>query len=167
MNKASVIPVTTVALVLLVAGATALLMSRVSLPIAFPCPSNPRLGVWRPERLHVLRGCVWFSGTVMGEDRKADGDLHVLLRPESNSARFLDSGDRAEGGMVVEIMPGQTLPTPSMGERLAVFGTWVYDRNHRWNEIHPVWGIVYGRTGTSRHSLPPATPRYSPPPPKS
>ena len=44
---------------------------------------------------------------------------------------------------MTEIMPSQHLPVPTLGEPVAVFGTWVYDRNHGWNEIHPIWVIRY------------------------
>ena len=76
-------------------------------------------------------------------------------------AQFLNAGNQQAGGMVVEIMPGQTLPAPSVGEHIQVFGTWVLDTNNGWNEIHPVWGIKYLDTGSSAYSLPPVTPRYS------
>jgi hypothetical protein len=44
---------------------------------------------------------------------------------------------------VTEILPGQSLPVPAVGEGVAVFGTWVNDKNHGWNEIHPIWAIRY------------------------
>jgi hypothetical protein len=81
---------------------------------------------------------LWFSDAVSAEDAKMDGDLHVLLVPDRASARFRDKGNRQSGGMVVEIMAGQKLPPPSVGERIAVFRSWVYDTNHHWSEIHLV-----------------------------
>jgi hypothetical protein len=57
-------------------------------------------------------------------------------------------------------MPGQSLPIPSPGERVAVFGTWVLDTDHGWNEIHPIWVIRYLDRGTFVHDRPPDPPRY-------
>ena len=59
-------------------------------------------------------------------------------------------------------MPGQALPVPAVGERVAVFGTWVLDTDHGWDEIHPIWAIRYLSRGLLVHRLPPETPRYPP-----
>ncbi len=119
------------------------------------------MGVYKPNRLNTLKECVWFSGTVAEEDTRDDGDLHLLLSPDSGYAKYLNSGNQQAGGMVIEIMPGQNLPAPAVGEHVDVFGTWVNDTNNGWNEIHPVWGIRYLDAGSSAYSLPPTTPEYN------
>ena len=95
---------------------------------------------------------------------ETDGDVHVLIRPDPGYRRFLNVGNYKyqHRALVVEIMPGQSLPTPPAGERMAVFGTWVNDTDHDWREIHPVWAIRYLSIGLFRYSLPPRTPRYDP-----
>ena len=130
-------------------------------PAKFACPSDANLGVYQSNRLNTLKECAWFAGTVATVDTRSDGDLHMLLAPDQGYAQFLNAGNQQAGGMVVEIMPGQTLPAPSVGEHIQVFGTWVLDTNNGWNEIHPVWGIKYLDTGSSAYSLPPVTPQYS------
>jgi len=59
-------------------------------------------------------------------------------------------------------MKGQDLPLPFVGERVAVFGTWVLDTQHGWNEIHPVWAIHYLHSGRLVRKLPPNPPLYNP-----
>ncbi len=63
-------------------------------------------------------------------------------------------------GMIVEIVPGQSLPAPNVGAHIAVFGTWVLDEHNGWNEIHPVWAIDYPDRGTTSEAMPPASPIY-------
>ncbi|MFL5767438.1 MAG: excalibur calcium-binding domain-containing protein, partial [Actinomycetota bacterium] len=73
-----------------------------------------------------------------------------------------DNDTEQGGALVTEVMPGQHLPIPSTGEHVAVFGTWVLDTDHGWNEIHPIWAIRYLDRGTTVHRLPPVPPRYDP-----
>jgi hypothetical protein len=118
--------------------------------------------VYDPIRLEVLGACRWFRGTVTDVRPEEDGDHHVNVRPAPGYRRFLTRGNYAaqDGALVTEIMPGQHLPLPEVGERVGVFGTWVYDRNHGWNQIHPIWAIVYVDRGIRRVSIPPREPVY-------
>lgn len=128
------------------------------------CPSHPRLGVYRPERLRILGTCVWARGDVLSVLCMDDGDVHVGLFPDRPSRHLINDRNRTEqlGQLVVEIMPGQRLPLPQVGEHLAMFGTWVLDTDHGWNEIHPVWAIRYLDRGFTRLRLPPRRPLYEP-----
>jgi hypothetical protein len=126
------------------------------------CPGNPLLGVYDPSRLEVRQQCATFQGVVTDVGHRSDGDLHVDVRPDSGYEDFLNDGNRKDqgGALVVEIMPGQSLPAPTPGEHLAIFGTWVHDTHNDWNEIHPVWSIDYLDRGTTSTSLPPKVPEY-------
>jgi hypothetical protein len=128
--------------------------------VRFSCPSAPKLGVYSPGRLKVISPCRWIRGTVKEVERRHDGDLHLLLRADSGYVRFLNVTNVNQGGLVVEIMPGQHLPRPVVGERVAVLGTWVYDTHNDWNEIHPVWGMRYLDRHTTAFDLPPKHPLY-------
>ena len=135
-------------------------------PVTLPkwaCPGEGKLGVYKPHRLQILKECVWYVGIVAESDTRSDGDLHLAFRPDAGFERFLNAGntDPKVAGLVVEIMPGQKLPSPAVGEHIAVFGTWVLDTHNDWNEIHPVWGVVYLDRRTSAYSLPPKTPLYT------
>ncbi len=145
---------------------------RISLTVARPvlfssginCPKGSLLGIYHPYRLEVLWPCSWFVGTVVAIRSEADGDRHVDIAPRPGYGKFLDAGDREHqsGGLLVEIVKGQALPLPDVGEHISVFGTWVYDTDHGWNEIHPIWAIKYLDTGRLVRSLPPNPPLYDP-----
>ena len=90
-----------------------------------------------------------FNGTVEAVTPQNDGDDHIDIVPDKGYEKFLDQGDYAQqrGALLAEIVKGQRLPIPSVSERISVFGTWVLDTNHGWNEIHPIWAIKYLDTG--------------------
>lgn len=133
-------------------------------PAGLKCPSSPLRGVYHAYRLHVLATCRWFVGTVVAVRSEDDGDHHVDIAPDHGYAKYLNGADsqRQHGGLLIEIMPGQHLPLPVVGEHVSVFGTWVYDSDHGWNEFHPVWAIKYLDSGRTVYALPPITPRYHP-----
>ena len=126
----------------------------------FDCPGDPLRGVYSPHRLNVLGECRWFYGTVVESDRRSDGDMHLLIAPDDGYSQFLNVQNVNEGGLVIEIVPGQNLQTPEDNEHVAVFGTWVFDTHNGWNELHPVWGIRYLDRGSSAFALPPKEPLY-------
>ncbi len=131
-------------------------------PTTISCPpGDPLQGVYSPKRLSVLGTCQWFQGTVTVVDVRSDGDFHVLMKPDSKSAAMLNVANVNAGGMVVEIVPGQTLPHPAVGDHLAVLGTYVLDTHNAWNEIHPVWAIKDLATGVLSQGLPPVPPQYT------
>jgi hypothetical protein len=128
------------------------------------CPSPALRGVYHQYRLQVLGTCRTYRGVVIAVRPEEDGDYHVVVRPDPGFGRFLNQDNRTEqhGGLVTEIMPGQRLGVPFVGEHVEEFGTWVLDLDHGWQEIHPIWSITYLDTGTRMFSLPPVPPRYIP-----
>ena len=105
-----------------------------------PCPAgNPLRGVYHPWRLQVLGTCVVYAGIVRGAKLEEDGDHHLYVVPDPADRRYLDARSRSYGDLVVEIMPGQQLPIPPAGANVTFVGTWVFDTEHDWNKIHPVW----------------------------
>lgn len=124
-----------------------------------PCPADdPLAGVYHPTRLRVLGTCVTYSGTVRDFRPESDGDYHVYVVPGRGMERFLDDKSRQYGDLVVELLPGQRLPLPRPGQRVTFIGTWDYDTQHGWNEIHPVWAERIA--GRLRVAPPPVPPRY-------
>jgi hypothetical protein len=115
-----------------------------------PCsaPQDVLAGVYHPYRLQVLSSCRSVSGTVVGIRHEQDGDLHIDL--DTNGALTNAVNGAAQGGaLVVEFMArdGGHLPAPGLGARIALTGAWVLDRDHGWNELHPVWSeTLNGRT---------------------
>lgn len=109
-----------------------------------PAPADAHLdSVYHNYRLQVLHTNQEFTGTVTAVRSEADGDTHVEVTPDPAYAALAYTG---QNYVVVEPMPGQSIPTPSVGDHIHVVGTHVYDTNHAHNEIHPVlsWnGLSY------------------------
>lgn len=116
-------------------------------------PGRPVLGgVYHPARLHVLAGCRRATGTVRVVRHEEDGDLHVLVDLDPASRRLIAGGRSEEGALTVEFMPrdGGHLPEPRTGSQITLTGAWVFDSQHGWNELHPVWTVRLG--GGATHS---------------
>ena len=83
-----------------------------------------------------------------------------MLRPASAAyRRFLDSVDVSEqhGSLVSEIMPGQDLAVPAVGEPVAMFGTWVLDTDHGWPYHNGADYECYGGGGNGPYTQPGVT----------
>ncbi|HEX9374784.1 MAG TPA: hypothetical protein VGB19_00855 [Actinomycetota bacterium] len=124
-----------------------------------PCPAgDPLRGVYHPDRLRVLGTCVTYRGVVRDFKHESDGDYHLYVIPALGMDHFLDPRSEGYGDLVVELLPGQALPLPQPGQRVTLVGTWAYDTDHDWNELHPVWAeTIRGRIHTG---LPPVPPEY-------
>lgn len=114
------------------------------------CPpaDQAMVGVWGQGRLGMLNGCQNASGTVVKAEHEPDGDLdlYIDLDPTydqlGGSATELGNLHKwGPGDVIVEFMPrdGGHFPAPSEGDHVDLTGAWVADRNHGYNEIHPVW----------------------------
>lgn len=57
-----------------------------------------------------------------------DGDYHVIIRNSEGMA------------LVTEFIPEITLPLPTVGNRIKIWGVVRFDILHNWWEIHPVIG---------------------------
>ena len=117
---------------------------------ALSCPARPLLGVYAPDRLAVLKACTWVVGRVTSVSLQNDGDQRVVVVGSDGVRR------------VVEIILGQHLPVPGVGEHVAALGTLVRDRKAGWRGLQPAWAIDYLDRGRVIRSLPPASPLYKP-----
>jgi len=129
-------------------------------PISACRPGDPLAGVWSPDRLRVLRPCQEARGAVLAALREIDGDSHLWLRPDPGYEGLLNRVNRYQGqvALVLEIVPRcegnpadeaaaarcppSPLPVPRVGDHIQVFGPWVLDTTHGWNEIHPVIQVI-------------------------
>src|SRR5205085_8284333 len=113
------------------------------------CPSSPLMGVYDPDRLEVLKTCQTFRGVVLFVKHEEDGDYHVVMKPDPGYSSYLNDDNLRyqDSGLVAEIMQRQRFPLPFAGEHIAMFGTWVLDRDYGWDEMHPVWAITNLATG--------------------
>lgn len=128
------------------------------------CPASPRLGIYNPDAFEVLETCKWFRGRVTKRVEQSDLDWQVNLAPDPGYEDLMNEENVAQAGgsLVIQIMPGQRLRIPSVGEHVSVYGTWVRNLNTGWNEIHPVWSIEYSDTGIRVVALPPRQPQFTP-----
>jgi hypothetical protein len=95
---------------------------------------------------------------------QSDLDWQVELAPDPGYEDLLNevNFEENDGSLVIQIVPGQRLRIPDLGEHVSVYGTWVHNLNTGWNEIHPVWSIEYSETGIRVVALPPREPRFPP-----
>lgn len=106
-------------------------------------------GVDRQARFAVLSTCQVVTGTVhdMTEQKQDDGDYQFNLAVDEPYKRLLNTANinSVNGMLVIEIVPkdqnNTAIAMPKNGDRIQVYGAWVTDRPHGWNEIHPAWKI--------------------------
>jgi hypothetical protein len=116
--------------------------------------------VYHPARLKVVRACLTVQGTILRVRHEADGDLHILLMPDSADRWTLQPANtaRQHGALVLEPVcvatPTQAdakpacgayrspLAVPPVGAHVRVTGAYVLDLEHgSWAELHPVTSI--------------------------
>jgi hypothetical protein len=152
-------------------------------------PGDPLANVYHEDRLSVWKTCLTVSGTVTDVRAEDDGDSHVYLAldpPDATSLKLTS--------LLLEIVPadkpgctpgqpprpasgsydyghctGADESDPAVGSHVSVTGPYVYDEDHHWNEIHPVWAISASpgvATAPAPTTVPPApTANASPTPP--
>jgi hypothetical protein len=112
--------------------------------------------VYNPDRLQVLNPCISVTGTVEEIRKEADGDVHILFRLDQQFESLLNEKNiaRQYGDLVLEPIcqgkvrqPDAAEPCsqyngpyfePVVGQRYLVWGAYVHDADHGWNELHPV-----------------------------
>ena len=136
-------------------------------PVATCHAGAPEAGVWQPDRLRVLKPCQEAAGVVVQVIREPDGDHHLWFHVDTGYESLLNAENhfQARPAMLAEITPDCPLETnppsadraaqcpptnleiPGPGDHIDVYGPWVMDLDHGWNEIHPVDSIVISDAG--------------------
>jgi hypothetical protein len=106
-------------------------------------------GVDRQARFTVLSTCEKAVGIVrdMTGQKQDDGDYQFNLDVRPQYKKLLNSGNdnQVNGRLVIEIIPKDqaisTVTIPKNGDTIEVYGAWVTDNPHGWNEIHPAWQV--------------------------
>jgi len=138
-------------------------------PAASACRGgDPLANVYHPARLGLVRACQTVTGSVRLVEYEEDGDVHFNIALDPPFTHLLNRGNVADqrGQLVAEIVPadepsctkgrppyvpsihnfgvctGANIVSPGVGSHVSVTGPYVYDRQHGWMEIHPVWQIV-------------------------
>lgn len=107
-------------------------------------------GVDRQARFSVLSTCEKVVGIVhdMKEARENDGDYQFNLELESQYKQLTNNENdkQIQGMLVIEIISkdqqSNAMQIPKNGDKIEVYGAWVTDNPHGWNEIHPAWKIT-------------------------
>lgn len=107
-------------------------------------------GVDRQARFSILSTCEKAVGTVhdMKEARENDGDYQFNLELETQYKQLLnnENNKQVQGMLIIEItsqdQQSSAVQIPKNGDKIEVYGTWVTDNPHGWNEIHPAWKVT-------------------------
>jgi len=112
--------------------------------------------VYNPGRLQILNPCISVTGAVEEVRKEADGDVHILFRLDQQFASLLNEKNisKQQGDLVLELICQVKVRQldadepcsqyngphfePVVGQRYLVWGAYVHDADHGWNEIHPV-----------------------------
>jgi hypothetical protein len=152
------LPALVVAL-LIVAAAVLYSRSFLTPPTPTKCNSDTLDHVYNPDRLEVLNACQSVSGIVENVIQEADGDAHIRLLVDQGYENLLNQAnyDSQYGTLVLEVICvypvtqadavsacsdyTNTITLPSVNANITVWGQYVTDLDHGWNEIHPVFSI--------------------------
>lgn len=115
--------------------------------------------VYHPQRLAVIAPCKTITGVIQFDRTEADGDHHILLKPDDPSVINSVNVSKQHSDLVVEpVCVGpvsqadavsscqgftSNVVIPAVGTHVAVTGQYVTDTQHGgWTELHPVTSIV-------------------------
>lgn len=122
------------------------------------CDSTLWKYVYHSRRLKALKDCVVATGIIKSKSKKPDGDWHIELQLDSGQDSLLNKKNKS-GVLTIEVICANTswqpgtvkkckrcsscrkLTVPPDGVHVKVTGSWVKDKWHGWNEIHPVSAI--------------------------
>ncbi len=125
-----------------------------------PCDASLWQHVYHKYRLKVIEECKSVTGVVVSLRKEKDGDYHIRLRLDPGQGDLLNEKniEKQQGCLVIEIICANevtqqdaigacsdyvnNVSIPARGQHIKVTGSYVYDSQHGWNEIHPVTGVV-------------------------
>ena len=110
-------------------------------------------------RLQVIKKCFSANGTIQEMRKERDGDYHILLKLDTGLNSLLNEKnlEKQKGCLVVEVICQNKvkqedaidacenctshIEVPPAGSHVKVNGSYVFDKEHGWMEIHPVTGF--------------------------
>lgn len=125
----------------------------------YPCDAALWQHVYHKYRLRVIEECKTVTGVVISVRQEKDGDYHIRLRLDPGQEYLLNAMnmEKQHGCFVIEIICANKVTQqdaiyactdyvnqvtiPARGQHIQVTGSYVYDSQHGWNEIHPVTSI--------------------------
>jgi hypothetical protein len=137
-----------------------------------PCDASLWSHVYHDYRLKVIEQCKTVTGIVESKKREKDGDWHIRLTLDAGQENLLNEKNISEqkGCLVIEVICAcevtqsdaigscegflNNVRVPEGGEHISVTGSYVFDSQHGWNEIHPITEIVVLGTTTEIKTVP-------------
>jgi hypothetical protein len=115
--------------------------------------------VYDKERLEIIKDSMTVFGVISWIHGEVDGDYHLRLKMPRICDSLLSERNcsKQDSSLVLEIICGKgsvfticnnyknSIPLPKVGDFVRVVGAYVFDRRHRWHEIHPVYLIEKAR----------------------
>jgi hypothetical protein len=119
--------------------------------------------VYFKARLHIVEGCIAVTGTIRHIKREADGDDHIQLAVDPEFSKLLNERNKtaqADSLILEPICQGSVtqedaeaacrdfhspVEVPKAGSKVRVVGSYVFDSQQGWMEIHPVSSIEVQR----------------------
>ncbi|MDX6379767.1 MAG: hypothetical protein QOI57_791, partial [Rubrobacteraceae bacterium] len=134
------------------------------------CPpaDQATYGAYASSRLVVHNPCQHMIGTVHAiAEGESDGDVDIYVRVDPEYASLTGRPQNVNdvrrfsygGDLLLELIPRDAphIPVPNAGDKMDVWGAYVFDSAHGYYEIHPVFsmstssdgGVSWGNTYTS------------------
>jgi hypothetical protein len=153
-----------------------------------PTPDQATYGAYASSRLVVHNACQHAVGTVhLVNEGETDGDVDILVRIDPEYASLTGSPQNVDnlrrfgygGDLMMELMPRDGRPTdpttgeirsphipvPEAGDKVDVWGAWVFDSQHGYYEIHPIFSMsTSSDSGASWGDTYTSGPQYGGPP---
>lgn len=116
--------------------------------------------VHSPSRLKIIKNCISVTGIIISEKSKPDGDYHIRLKLDSQYKHLLNTKNMSRQGGTLVLEPicenkvtqkdskkacakyKGDIEDAAKGAHVKVTGSYVLDKYHGWNEIHPVSSIT-------------------------
>ena len=111
--------------------------------------------IYDKGRLVLIKDSMVVFGMITFIRPEIDGDYHIRLRMSSDCDNLLcrKNFTYQDSSLILEIVCGKgsifticngyknLIPLPKIGTFVMVMGAYVFDKRHKWNEIHPVYSI--------------------------
>lgn len=115
--------------------------------------------LYNSRRLRVYDSCLSITGVIKLIRAEKDGDYHIQVKLDSSYSYMLNAKNmqRQAGFLVVEIICANqvtqkdaymacfkysnSIIVPKIGDYVKIWGPYITDLEHGWNEIHPVMEI--------------------------
>lgn len=111
--------------------------------------------VYSSNRLVSIKDSIQVTGYIHKITAEIDGDLHIQLKLNTNNDSLLNyrNYSKQDSCLVIELICVNDSPfrkcngyvnnirIPALGDKVLVSGPYVYDKRHKWMEIHPVYDL--------------------------